>query len=218
MSGNNKRYGGFTLYILTLIPVFLVSCIGASSQIKINGDGSGTISQEYRISLELYNMGKTEGNEGMLPLPAGKEDLERTVARIPGLRMVSFSSRQDEKDLIVNADFAFDSPEALAALMENGDQQFQVDLKGKKITLRFPAGENSEPAFKEMIESAFLGYNFSFSLSVPGPAKTAWFDGNGKSVQRYPGTCSVRNNTVDYTVSMGDLVYLDAPLDLEIGW
>ena len=218
MSENKKRNGISSLYVLTFISVLLVSCVGASSKIKINGDGSGTVSQEYRISLELQNVGKTEGNEGMLPLPAGKEDLERTVARIPGLRLVSFTSRQDKRDLIINADFAFDTPEALAALMENGDQPFKIDLQGKKIILNFSAGENGDPAFKEMMVAAFLGYNFSISLSVPGPVKTTWLDGYGKSVQQYPGTCSVRNNTVDYTVSMGDLVFLDTPLALEIGW
>ncbi|MCL1928434.1 MAG: hypothetical protein FWG07_06560 [Treponema sp.] len=213
-----RTRGIYSLFILALILGLLVSCIGASSHIKINSDGSGTISQEYRISLELQNMGKTEGNEGMFPLPTGKEDLERTVARIPGLRLISYTSRLDEKDLIINANFAFDSPEALAALMENSNQQFKVDLQGKKITLNFSAGENSEPAFKEMVVTAFQGYNFSLSMSVPGQAKTAWFDSAGKSVQQYPGVCSVRNSTVDYTVSMGDLVYLDIPLNLEISW
>ena len=213
-----RTHGIYSLFILALILVLSVSCIGASSHIKINSDGSGTISQEYRISLELQNMGKTEGNEEMFPLPTGKEDLERTAARIPGLRLVSYTSRQDEKDLIINANFAFDSPEALVAFMENGNQQLNVDLQSKKITLRFFAGEDSEPELKEMVDVAFQGYNFALSLSVPGQAKAEWFDGNGNNVQQYPGTCSVRNNTVNYTVSMGDLVYLDTPLNLEIGW
>ena len=218
MAEKSKRQSISILYVLALIPFLLVSCIGASLQIKINNDGSGTISQEYRIALELQNMGKTEGNEEMFPLPVGKEDLERTVARIPGLRLVSFASRQDEKDLIINADYAFDSPEALAALMGSGEQQLKVDFKEKKITLHFPAGEDGGIMFKEIMQTAFEGYDFSFSLTIPGQGKTAWLDGNGKIVQQYPGTCSVRNNTVEYTVPMGKIVNLENPLALEISW
>ena len=212
-----KQYCLLAKYALALTPLFLLSCIGTSSQIKINNDGSGTITQIYRISHELQNMGKTDETAEMYPLPTGKEDLERTVERIPGLRLVSYTSRQDEKDLIINAGFAFDTPEALALLMEN--QQFKIDLSGKKITIHFPAGEDSEAAsFKEIFLAAFTGYNFAISLTVPGMAKASWFDGSGKSVQQYPGTFSVRNSTVDFTVSMGELVYLDNPLNLEINW
>ena len=214
----NKRYGLYTKYALALIPIFLISCIGASSEIKINSDGSGTITQVYRISHELQNMGKTGGTEKMYPLPAGREDLEKTVERIPGLRLTSYTSNQNEKDVIINAGFAFDTPEALAALMENDNQQFKIDLNGKKITIHFPAGEDGEAAFKEMMVMAFTGYNFAISFTVPGTAKASWFDGSGKSVLQYPGTCSVRNGTVEYTVPMGDLIYLNNPLNLEINW
>ena len=218
MAGNSKRYGLQALYLIILIPVFLASCLGASSQIKINSNGSGTIKQEYRISHQLQSMGNTDGGESSLPLPTGKEDLERTVERVPGLRLVSYSQREDEKDLIINAEFAFDSPEALAALMENGDQQLNVDIKNKKIRLHLPAGESGEEAFKSMLIAAFAGYDFSFSISVPGSVKAAWYDESGKAVQKYPGTLSARNSTVEYTVPMGELVYLENSLELEITW
>ena len=215
---HNVRHRLFTKYALALIPLFLLSCIGASSDIKINSDGSGTITQVYRISHELQNMGKTGGTEEMYPLPVGREDLEKTAERIPGLRLTSYSSNQNEKDIIINAGFAFDSPEALAALMENGNQQFKIDVQAKKISIHFPAGEDGEAAFKNMMVMALTGYNFAISFTVPGTAKASWFDGNGKSVLQYPGTFSVRNGTVEYTVPMGDLIYLNNPLNLEINW
>ena len=218
MSGNSKIPGLRSFSIVILILVFFVSCVGASSQIKINSDGSGTIRQVYRISHELQSMGKTDGNEGMFPLPVGKEDLERTVERISGLSLVSYTQRQDDKDIIIDAEFAFASPDALAALMEDGDQKFKIDLKNRKITMNFSAGEDSGAMFKDMIIAAFEGYDFSFSLTVPGQVKTAWFDENGKNVPQYPGTCSVRNNTVEYTVPMGVIVGLEDPLELEISW
>ena len=206
-------------FVLILIPVFLISCIGTSSQIKLNANGSGTISQEIRVSRELMNMGKTEGNEEQFSLPLSREDVERTVERIPGTRLVSYNSREDGKDFIINVEFAFDSTEALAELMGTGDQQFVADARNRKITIHFPAGDyigGGEP--EGLIAAAFTGYEYSFSIAVPGPAKTAWFDEIGRSIQQYPGTCAVQNNTVQYTVSMGDLVGLGSPLNMEINW
>ena len=218
MSVKNKLQSSALKCFLALIPVFLVSCMGIASQIKINNNGSGTYVQEYRISHQLQSMGMIEGNEDNLPIPTGKEDMERSVARIPGMRLVSYSTREDEKDLIIRAELAFDSPEALAAFMDGQDQQFKIDVKNKKIKLHFNAGTNEDESFKSVMIAAFYGYDFSFSLSVPGQIKALWYDGNGKPVQQYPGTCTVKNNTLAYTVPMSDLVYLKSPLGLEISW
>ena len=208
----------FPPFFSALVSVFLMSCIGASSQITINTNGSGTIIQEYRISLELQDMGKTEENEGMLPIPTGMEDLERTVERIPGLSLVSYSTRQDEKDLFLKAELAFETPEALSALMESGDQKLSINFINKKIHMHFSPGEVGDTSFKSMIDTAFKGYDFSISFSVPGTAKAAWYDENGKSIQQYPGNCTIRDRTVSYSVAMAELMYLENSLDLEISW
>jgi len=216
MSSKVKRL--LPAFFSVLIPVFFVSCIGASSNITINSNGGGTVTQEYRISLDLQDMGKTEETEDKLPVPMGKEDLERTVERVDGLRLLSFSSRQDDKDMFIKAEFAFDSPEALMELMSQGDQQIEFDLQGKKITLHFPAGEKSDDAFADVIIAAFLGYDFALSFTLPEKAKASWLDGNGQNVQKYPGTFSVNDRTVDFSVSMSDLMCLENALDLVISW
>ena len=209
-------------YKLSFLPILLsllfASCIGASSRIVLNANGSGTVTQEYRISLDLEEMGETEETEDKPPVPMGKEDIERTVERIEGLHLLSFTSRQDEKDMYITAEFAFDSPEALSELMNQDSQQMKVDMQGKKIVLHFSAGEQSENAFMEMIAEAFFGYDFSFSFTLPDNAKAVWFDENGKNVTQYPGTCTVQDKTVAYSVSASDLMYLEAALDLEISW
>jgi len=205
-------------YFFVFSPVLFFSCIGASSQIKLNGDGSGSIIQEYRVSLELENMGKLDGNEGQPPVPAGKADLERTVARVPGLRLVSYNSREEGRDMVYKAELAFETPEALEALFAGDGQQFKVDVKGKRITICFPAAGTDDLLFKDMMVDAFKGYEFSLSFLVPGAAKAAWFDTNGKAVGQFPGTCSVGDKTVSYSVPMADLAYLDNSLNLEISW
>ena len=207
-----------TLCTFVFIPVLFLSCIGSSAQIKLNSDGSGTFTQEIRISSELMELGELDGNADQLPVPLGKEDLERTVDRIPGLRLLSYSSQEDGKDMIFRAEYAFDSPEALEALFSSNDQDFKIDMKEKRIRMTFPETESVGSEFMEMMASMFEGYEFSTSFLVPGKAAVAWFDEDGKKIQKFPGSCSVKDKTVDYTVTMTDMVYLDSPLTLEVSW
>jgi len=208
-----------------LLPVFILSCIGTSSQIKLNPDGTGSFTIEYRISMELENLGKFDGNEKQPLVPVGKADLERTVARVPGLRLNSFSSRQDGINMVYRADFSFDSPEALAFFDSQG-LRFKLDLPAKKMILRFSEIQDFDfsemqkidPEFKEVVAGALQGYDFSLSFTVPGSAKTKWFDGNGNTLGRFPGICSAEGMKVMYTVPMAELVLLDAPVSLEISW
>ena len=206
------------LCFFAFIPVLFLSCIGTSSQIALKNDGSGTIIQEYRISLELENMGKLDGNEKQPPVPFSKKDIERTVERVPGLRLLSFRTHEDGKDRIYRAELAFNSPEALVSLFSANNQQVKVDIPQKRIEISFLAAEKTDLAFREIMEDAFAGYEFSISFSVPGAAKTAWIDENGNKALQFPGACSVRDKTADYSAPMADIVYLDKSLTLEVSW
>ena len=218
MAGFFKRRVNPLFCFFAFFSVLFFSCIGASSQIKLNSDGSGTIIQEYRISLELENMGKLDGNENQPPLPAGKKDIERTIERVPGLRLVSYSSYEDGKDRIYRVELAFDSLEALVSLFSANNQQFKADLLQKRMEIRFSAAEKADLTYRELMGNAFEGYGFSISFSVPGTAKTAWFDENGNKVQQFPGACSVKDKIVEYSAPMADIVFLYNSLTLEISW
>ena len=218
MSVVSKRPLFQMICICALVSALIFSCIGAASQVSVNPDGSGTIKLEFRIAQELETMGELDGNENGLPFPAGKKDIERSVARVPGLRLLSYSSRQDGKDMVHRAELSFDSPEALSAFFDSGTQQFRVDFPGRRITIRFENTEKTDPAFRELFVNAFNGYEYSLAFSVPGTAKTRWFDDDGKTAASFPGICSVAGMKADYTVSMGEMLFLDNPLTLEISW
>jgi len=201
-----------------LFPLFFLSCVGVVSHITLNQNGSGTLQLEYRIARELESMGKLDGNEKWLPIPAGRADLERTASRVPGLSLVSYSSREAGADTIHSAEFSFASLEALSAFFDSQSRQFLADSGGKQITLAFPEQTDINPDFRELLTGALEGYDFSFSLTVPGQASVIWLDKDGKSIQNIVGSCLTRNNTVEYTVPMGQLVFLDASQTMEIRW
>jgi hypothetical protein len=208
---------------VALIPVLLFSCVGTSSNITFNNDGSGTLVQQYRIARELEDLGALDGNEAQPTVPVIGADLERTIARIPGLHLKSYQSHEDGKDTVHRAEIAFDSPEALSALFSGGGQPFTVKFPEKRITIDFSGSDESETneAFMELMAEELQGYMFELSFSVPETAHYVWLDENGNTLGQsdaVPGVCSVSGKTAAYSVPMADLVYLEKPLTLEISW
>jgi len=208
----------FLFCCIIVLPLVLFSCVGVASRITLNNDGSGVIQLEYRISGELESMGKTDGNDKWLPIPVGRADLERTAARVSGLSLVSYSSRVSGKDSIHSAEFSFTSVEALSAFLDSQGQQCKADFKGKRLVFSFQQQKESNPGHKELLTEALQGYDFSFSLAMPGQANVSWLDKEGKIIHNITGSCKTRNNTVEYTVPMAQLVFLDASQTMEVRW
>ena len=201
-----------------LILLILISCMGTSSQIAIESDGSGSIILEYIISDQLENLGGLDGNHNRLPIPAGRIDFERSVARVPGLALVSYSSRQNGNDIIHRAELAFASPDALTAFLDSSGRYFQFDFPGRKLVISFYQTRTIDTTFREFTADILKEYYFSISFSVPGTANAQWLDGDGRIINHFPGDCIVLGRAVRYTVSMTELVFLESPLYLEISW
>jgi hypothetical protein len=209
----------FRLSIVSLAAALLwCSCIGIGSEIRINRNGSGTLKLQYRIASGLEDLGKLDGNERWLPIPAGRADLERTAARIEGLDLVSYASLQEGADTIHHAELAFSSPGALGAFFDSSGRFFTADLPGGRLRLVFPGTDDQNPDFTELLRDALEGYTFSISLILPEAARVTWLDEEGRTVEVFPGTCSVQGSTVTYTVPMADLIFSDGALGMEIGW
>jgi hypothetical protein len=202
--------------------VFLFfSCIGTGSGINIHGDGSGTIQLEYRLAKELEGLGKLDGNERWLPVPVGKADLERTVNRVEGLRLVSFSFKEDGKDIVYSARLDFDSPRALTGFLDASGGQVQLDMEKKRLAFTFTGAENSaefsEAGFRDTVISAFSGYEFFLALNMPAAVSLRWLDENGVET-RNPGTCSLDGATLNFSSPMSDLILLEKAYVMEITW
>jgi len=116
-----------TLLFLCLCAAALTlmnSCLGVSAEISIRADGSGTIALEYRVSQMLESLGRLDGNEKWPAIPVGKADFERSLARIPGLRLSSFSSKDvphlsGGRDLLTKVTLEFKNTAALLAFLDS---------------------------------------------------------------------------------------------------
>jgi hypothetical protein len=204
----------FAAFVCTFL---FFSCIGTGSLISLRGDGSGTIQLEYRLAKELEGLGKLDGNERWLPVPVGRADLERTADRVEGLRLVSFSVKEDGKDFLYSARLDFDSPRALTAFLDASGRRAGLDMEKRRLAFTFGGAESPEAGFRETVAAAFSGYEFSLALAMPAAVSLRWLDENGAET-RNPGTCSLNGAALDFRSPMADLILLEKACTMEITW
>jgi len=193
------------------------SCIGISADITINADGSGKIDLEYRVSQSLESIGRLDGNENKPAVPVGKTDFERTIARIPGLKLSKYTSKDvpnasGGSDLVTKATLDFASTAALLAFLGS---EGTLTQEGAGSLLRLTILEPSKVSNSELLSllrENSEGYDFSISFSLPRNA----------SIEMVPSVPAAKliskGKKVSFSISMGDLLSLKEGLVLEIRW
>ncbi|GHV30796.1 hypothetical protein AGMMS4952_18330 [Spirochaetia bacterium] len=211
---------------LALLTAFMFSsCVGVVQEILIRRDGSGTVSLEYRFSRELETLGKLDGNENWPPLPVGKADFERTVARIPGLSLHSFTTKTAGQDIVNQVKLSFSSTEALVHLL-NGSaggsgQRASLVREGNRnrLTLGWSGGGDTDPELLSLLGAAMEGYILEFGLTLPQTPELRILDGNGRARETPPaGTVTVQGKRAGFSVPMAGLLSSPEPFTLEILW
>jgi len=207
---------------VTLGAVVLNSCLGVSAGITIKADGSGTIALEYCVSQELESLGRLDGNERMPAVPVGKTDFERSVARIPGLKLSKYSSKDirntsGSRDLVTNVTLDFKDSSVLLAFLDSAGSHAALvqDGAGKllRLTVLEPSRGLTDPDLLSLLREISEGYNFSVSFSLPGNASVEMFPSS------VPAAKLVSNRKkVSFSISIGELLSLKEGLALEIRW
>jgi hypothetical protein len=207
---------------LCVAAVVLNSCLGVSADITIRADGSGRIALEYRVSQELESLGRLDGNEGRPAVPVGKIDFERTVARIPGLRLSGYSSKNVRNasgggDLVTKATLDFKDSGALLAFLDSTGSHAALVRDGEgsllRLTVLEPSKGVSDSGLLSLLRESSEGYDFSISFNLPGNARV------GMIPASVPAAKLVSNGKkVSFSISMGELLNLKEGLALEIRW
>ena len=213
-----------TLKILSLClaAVVLNSCLGVSADITINADGSGKIALEYRVSQALESIGRLDGNEKMPAIPAGRTDFERTVSRIPGLKLSQYSSKNVHtasggSDLVTSAALDFKDTTALLAFLDSTGSGATLVQEGQGSLLRLnlldPSDGISNPDLLSLLREVSNGYEFGITLNLPRNAVITTIPA---SVPAAKLVSSVKK--VSFSIGMGELLNLKDGLALEIRW
>jgi len=157
-----KRLSGLLSFLFLLI---FNSCIGLSMDIQMRNDGSGKINMEYRVSSMAEAIGKFDGNENWQIIPVGRADFERSIERIPGIRLVSFSSNEKQPDVITNVTLEFDNTQALLKFLDPQGNKTHYS-EGRLDIILIEADLNYDKDLLDLVRQVSAGYNFSISFSA----------------------------------------------------
>jgi len=212
------------LFVVILLAI-LCSCVGISMDISVRADGSGTTVLEYRVSRMAEALGRLDGNERWNTVPVGRADFERTMARLPGLRLASFSSSDNGTDIVTHAEIAYNSFGDMLAFLEpsqSGSRASFVSENGVNTFTVILADAYAQPDanLQALAAAVFSGYSLNFSLSVPGTASLILIDAAGNKTDVPPGSIRVipRGKKVSVTMDMAELFGFSGGLGLKFIW
>jgi len=196
------------------------SCIGLSVDIKMNRDGSGRLTMEYRISRTVQTLGALDGNEKWPTIPVGRADWERTIERINGAKIASFSSSEKGDDNITKVVINFDNPQALSLILGSG-AIIKTDNRSGSFNYTINPVKSSEydQSMMSLVQNMFEGYDFSISLSAPRNAALTVTDGSGKTITTPPSAKAVLSGSkVSLSMNTLDLINLSDGFGINISW
>jgi len=180
-----------SLTALCFFPLIFSSCLGVSVDIALNQKGSGDVTLEYQISKALDALGKLDGNERWNTIPVGRADFERTIDRLPGMKLTSFSSKEDKNDLIIKAKMEFEDLNSLMSFLDaNGlRSSFSGDARSGRIFLTLiEARAKSDPALDKLIAEISETYSVNLSMSFPNNGSVKITNSQGLSLADMPGS------------------------------
>lgn len=211
--------------LLAVILIIFNSCIGLSIDIQMNRDGSGKLLLEYRISRTIETLGALDGNTSMPTIPIGREDWERSMERVRGARMTSFSSSKSGQDTINKITVDFDNPKALLQVLDSPGESTSIDMNNRifKIILKNDFLKSLNTEFDERLldlaRMLFSDYKLAISFSAPSNSSLTVTDVDGKEINP-PARADVVSTGRRVSISVGIIDLLDIPngLGLRFNW
>jgi len=216
---------------LALAVFLLTSCLGVSMDITMRANGSGRIVLEYRVSQMLEAMGRLDGNERWPAIPVGRADMERSVARVPGLRLSSFSARNlpngmGGSDLVTRVALDFRDTDALLAFLDITGARASFGQQGGRSFLRLVLLDPSPPIdsaeLLALIKEVSAGYEIRISINVPRRNTNLAAVSLPAAPQHRPGAPGFLKlndgRTASFSLDTGDIPAITEGLVLEFSW
>jgi len=210
----------YCLFIASLL--LMNSCLGVSADMVMRANGSGKITLEYRVSQMMESIGRLDGNERWPALPVGRADFERSIARIPGLRLSSFKSKEAAntsggRDLVTKVTLEFKDTAALPAFWDSTGSHASLVQEGGTNMLRLvlldPSTDAIDADLLSLLREISAGYEISLSFTAPKNAALSVIPPSVPAARLVS-----QGKKVSFAIGMGELAGLRDGLALEIVW
>jgi hypothetical protein len=200
----------------------LSSCIGIKADISVKADGSGRIALEYRTAEELESLGRLDGNRRWETIPTGRADFERTMSRLPRLRLRSFSRKEEGGDLVNRALIDFTRLEDLLPFLDGGSGGNAVldrQENRTRLLLRLSRGGKLSGETLSLLEALFPGRNLELNFKLPAEGELSLLDREGKPLMGIEGAALVnRGKDLSFSVPLSRLFSQESGVSIELRW
>lgn len=194
--------------------IFLASCLGVETDVKVSSSGSGTLVARYTLSEELVSFGEVEANKGTLPVPLSREDIEASLAGRSGLSLKRWSRSKSGNDTIIESEIAFASLDALSSYLDPSGKLARVGSESGANRLEFSLGDNLpalDAQMKAIAGEAFKPYRFKFTIELPSVPSAAH-----SSVPEI--RASIEGKKAIFEGAMSDIVAVPEAPSLSLAW
>jgi hypothetical protein len=205
--------------LMKLLPfLFLLSsCLGLSTDIQMLRNGSGRLTMEYKLSVTAESIGRLDGNERWPIIPVGRADWERSIQRLEGIKLVSFSSKEGANDIITSVTLDYENTSALINFLGRDKASFS---QGRfDYILIKPLSEEIDADLLELMCQVFSGYKFSMSFTGGSNCVLVLTDGMLKEIPAPPG-CEIVSSgrKVSFSIGIAELFTLTGGFGISIRW
>ena len=207
--------------IAAVIPFILCSCLGINADIVLNRNGSGTISLEYLVSKSLDSLGKLDGNERWNTIPVGRADFERSLDRLPDMKLLSFSSREDEKNLRVSAKMEFSNLNGLLSFLDASGRRSAFSGNTESGRLILTLSEGTAPGnsgLNDLLARISDGYSVRLSMSFPGEGRLNVTDREGRTFTTAGSRIVPAGKTVSCFFPLYEVLSSPNGINVEFSW
>jgi hypothetical protein len=211
--------------LILAIPAILLafnSCLGLSANFQMRKNGSVKLTLEYRFVRTAENIGRLDGNERWQIIPVGRADWERTIARVEGMKLSSFSSRNDSRDVVNNVTLEFANTTALLKFLAPDGKRASINSGNGSNTFNIiftePSGEINA-ALLELFQQVSYGYKLKISFNAEKDSAMTFTDGLGKAISPPENAEAVlKGKKVSFSIDTGELLKLKDGLGVEFKW
>ncbi|HEY9054088.1 MAG TPA: hypothetical protein VIO60_04645 [Rectinemataceae bacterium] len=202
------------LALAASVALALSSCMGMETEVKVSANGSGRVNATYRLSKELVSFGELEANKDMIPVPLSEADVLKSLHGLQGLKLVSWSQKDEAADRVIRTAIDFSSLDSLAVYLDPRGNLAKVSEQSGEHRISFSLGETIpplDPEMRSLAKDAFSPYSFVFAFELPSEAKEA--------SSSHPAIRVTRDGKrVRFEGSMAELVTLETPPSLLLSW
>jgi hypothetical protein len=175
INGNVRRAG---VSVLGIAVVFLLTgCLDLTATLDMKDDGSGRFELEYRLDRDLFEMGVFDQESSFVPIPIHREDFEKAVARVDGVRLDRYRIERSESEVVVRSAVRFDSLDALNAYYNPGEERIRLNEANGTRTLVLDLHPDKagdlDPETRAFAESYLSEHYLTVRLRAPSAIQSA---------------------------------------------